>query len=176
MNCDELQKKLTLYPYGELAAEERATCEAHMTSCATCRAEFEELERLHGLLAQRPRLQPSVALLMHCRQALDDHLDREELGWRGIVRGWRFLRLRVPATGAVAALFLLVVGFGLGWTLRPRVVGVGRISPPPASVATAGLELDEMRIRGITRVAPDPQTGAVRITLDAERRVTLEGS
>jgi HEAT repeat protein len=40
----------------------------------------------------------------------------------------------------------------------------------------AGSDLENMRISGISRVAPDPQTGSVKITLDAERRVTLEGS
>ena len=33
-----------------------------------------------------------------------------------------------------------------------------------------------MRINDISRVAPDPQTGDVRITMDAQRRFTLEGS
>jgi hypothetical protein len=33
-----------------------------------------------------------------------------------------------------------------------------------------------MRINDISRVAPDPQTGDVHITMDAQRRVTLEGS
>jgi HEAT repeat protein len=33
-----------------------------------------------------------------------------------------------------------------------------------------------MRINGISRVAPDPRTGEVRITMDAEHRVSLEGS
>jgi hypothetical protein len=39
-----------------------------------------------------------------------------------------------------------------------------------------GADLENMRISGISRVASDPQTGGVKITMDAERRVTLEGS
>jgi HEAT repeat protein len=40
----------------------------------------------------------------------------------------------------------------------------------------ANPDLENMRISGISRVVPDPQTGGVKITMDAERRVTLEGS
>jgi HEAT repeat protein len=44
------------------------------------------------------------------------------------------------------------------------------------SAGVTGSDLENMRISGISRVAPDPKTGGVRITMDAERRVTLEGS
>ena len=39
-----------------------------------------------------------------------------------------------------------------------------------------GSDLSNLRISGISQVSPGPETGAVRITLDAERRVVLEGS
>jgi hypothetical protein len=40
----------------------------------------------------------------------------------------------------------------------------------------AGADFENMRINDICRVAPDPRTGDVRITMDAQRRVTIEGS
>ncbi len=36
--------------------------------------------------------------------------------------------------------------------------------------------LGDTRITGISQVSPDPKTGGVKITMDAEHRVTLEGS
>ena len=48
--------------------------------------------------------------------------------------------------------------------------------PGVNNAGVAGPDLENMRISGISRVAPDPQTGGVKITMDAERRVTLEGS
>jgi hypothetical protein len=73
-------------------------------------------------------------------------------------------------------LTLLVFGFGLGWTLRPRAA---KLPSEPGGVTTSSLadaDLENMRINDISRVAPDPKTGDVRITMDAQRRVTLEGS
>jgi hypothetical protein len=49
----------------------------------------------------------------------------------------------------------------------------------PGNVTTSSLadtDFENMRINDISRVAPDPNTGGVRITMDAQRRFTLEGS
>ena len=48
--------------------------------------------------------------------------------------------------------------------------------PGVNDAGVASPDLENMRISGISGVAPDPQTGGVKITMDAERRVTLEGS
>jgi HEAT repeat protein len=40
----------------------------------------------------------------------------------------------------------------------------------------AGSDLGGARINSISQVAPDPETGKVQITLNAEKRVTMEGS
>jgi hypothetical protein len=132
------------------------------------------------LLAQRPRIEPSPDLLVECRQALEEALDREQLGWHGLIRDWlAFLQLppRRAAPRIAFVLSLAVFSFGLGWTLRPRAA---RVIPSEtggvASSSLAGADFENMRINDISRVAPDPKTGDVRITLDAQHRVTLEGS
>ena len=176
MNCGEFQELLTLFVYDELPPEQREACEAHVGGCAACHSALGEVRELHELLAQRPRLEPSPELVVECRQALDEALDREELGWHGLLRGW-FLPLRLrPASGFALVLTLIVFGFGLGWTLRPRAGGVSPGSPSLTRSPLTEADLANMRINGISRVAPDPNTGAVRITMDAERRVTMEGS
>ncbi len=177
MNCREFEENLPLFLYGELSGEQKEACEAHAAACETCRAALDETRRLHDVLAGRPSREPSTEFLMECRQSLDEALDREQHGWGGLFRAWvAALRLR-PASGFAGALALLIFGFGLGWGLRPRVETV---TPAPstssASLAPTGEELQNARIKGISRVAPDPKTGDVRITLDAERRVTIEGA
>jgi hypothetical protein len=117
---------------------------------------------------------------VECRQALSDALEKERLGWHGLMREWlAFLQLPpqrvVPRLAFV--LTLVVFGFGLGWTLRPRAERV--VPSGPSNVTSSSLaeaDLENMRINDISRVAPDPQTGDVRITMDAQRRFTLEGS
>ena len=108
--------------------------------------------------------------------ALDEALERQQHGWRALWRhGLPILRVQ-PASGFALVLTLILCGFGLGWELRPHAA---RLTSGPVEVNNAGVaspDLENMRISGISRVAPDPQTGGVKITMDAERRVTLEGS
>lgn len=175
MNCHGVEEKLTLYLYDELGAEERAAVQAHLEVCPACAASARELGRLRALLDERPRREPSPTLLVRCREALDEALDREASSWRALVRSWFVVPPGVSALRVSAALTILLVGFSLGWTLRVRTA-------PPAAGGTAssapwvGSDLSDLRISGISQVAPDPTTGEVRVTLDAQRRVTLEGS
>jgi hypothetical protein len=180
MNCKEFEEYLTLDLYGDLPPEQRAAYEAHLAGCVHCQATREEVRGLHEVLAQRPRIEPSPDFLVECRQALSEALDRERLGWRGLIQEWLpFLQLppQRVAPRVAFALSLIVFGFGLGWTLRPRAArvvpsGLGNVTT--SSLADADFE--NMRINDISRVAPDPKTGDVRITMDAQRRVSLEGS
>jgi len=180
MNCKEFEECLTLDLYGELPPEQRAAYEAHLAGCVHCQATREKVRGVHEVLAQRPRLEPSPDFLVECRQALFDGLDRERLGWRGLIREWLpFLQLPPQrlAPRVALVLSLIVFGFGLGWTLRPRAASVAPSQPGTVTTSSlADTDLENMRINDISRVVPDPKTGDVRITMDAQRRVTLEGS
>ena len=175
MNCQKLEENLPLLLYGELSAREQAACDEHLAGCANCRAAREKLEQFHQVLAHRPQVEVSPALLAEARVGLDEALDREQNGWRALWhRGLPILRFQ-PASGVALALTLILCGFGLGWGLRPHAA---QLTSGVAGVNNAGIgpDLENMRISGISRVASDPQTGGVKITMDAERRVTLEGS
>jgi hypothetical protein len=180
MECKQCEEYLMLDVYGELPPEQRAAYEAHLAGCVHCQAARRGLGSLHEVLAQRPRPEPSPDFLVECRQALADALERERLGWQGLLREWlSFLQLppRRVAPRLAFVLSLIVFGFGLGWTLRPRAAPV--VPAVPGNVTTssvAGADFENMHINDISRVAPDPRTGDVRITMDAQRRFTLEGS
>jgi len=176
MNCQEFEDTLALLVYGEVPEEQRAACEAHAASCERCRAALEDVRRLHALLGERPRREPTSELVVECRQALDEALDREQLGWHGLVRQWFSTWHFRPSTGLATALTLLACGFTVGWMLRPRAGVVPPEVRPGSAAPLTAADLANMRIDGISRVAPDPQTSDVRITMDAARRLTLEGS
>ena len=188
MSCKDFEEYLVLDFYGELSPEQGASFQEHLAGCAHCQAAREELRSLDGVLAQRPRLEPSPEELVECRQALAEALDRERLGWRGLLREWLpFLApggalghppLQRLAPRLSLALSLIVFGFGLGWTLRPRSAAVlpTGSADVASSASLSGADLENLRINDISRVAPDPKTGDVHITMDAQRRVTLEGS
>jgi hypothetical protein len=135
-----------------------------------------KLEQFHQVLAQRPQVEVSAGLLAEARMALDEAIERQEHGWRALWHnGFPVLRFQ-PASGFALALTLVLCGFGAGWGLRPHA---GRLTAGVPEVINSGMassDLENMRISDISGVAPDPQTGGVKITLDAERRVTLQGS
>lgn len=181
MNCKDFEESLALYAYGELPDEERKAFEAHLQECSACRARLEEGERLRKLLNAHPSPEPSPELMAECRMALEDAIDRElaSVSWKKLFQElWSGLR-PLPLSRAYGALAVLLLGFGLGWTLRPHVpVAPAAGGGTPATTAASFLspDLNDMRINAITQVAPSPDTGQVRITIDAERRLTLQGS
>jgi len=175
MTCQELQENLPLLLYGELSTGEQAACDEHLAGCANCRADREKFEQLHQVLAQRPPVQVSAALLAESRLSLDEALERQQHGWLALWHnGLPILRFQ-PSSGFALALTLILGGFSLGWGLRPQAA---RLASGGAGINEAGVasspDLQNMRISGISSVAPDPQTGGVKITMEAERRVNQE--
>jgi len=177
MDCKRVEENLPLYFYDELGGEPRAELEAHLAACPRCAATAEELRQLSAALAARPIAEPSPDLLARCRYELEEALDRESTGWRALIRSGFGLWPAGSSLQATAALAILLVGFPVGWAWP-------QLAPPPAPAPGQGngvspwmgADLSNMRINGISRVTPGPQTGEVHITLDAERRLTLEGS
>lgn len=181
MSCKEFEEKVTLSQYDELSDTERAALDSHLASCSDCRARVEQARRLHRLLSQRESAEPSPELLAECRRALDEAIDREisSVSWKKLFGElWSGLTA-VPLTRASWALAILLFGIGLGWTLRPRL----HLTPPPGDennaptpAGTINPDMSNLRINAITQVAPAAEAGQVRITVDAERRLTLQGS
>lgn len=176
MTCREVEEKLALYVYGELDTAAGAQVKSHLGACGQCAARLDELQRLHGLLALRVQPEPVADVLASCRMALDERLDDEQHGWRRLIADWTALPAWIHPSRVMAALTLALFGFGLGWGLRPRL---NQAPATPAANTAAEIPLsvaDLGRISSISQVAPDLRTGGVRITLNAERRVTLDGS
>jgi hypothetical protein len=175
MDCRTFEGQLDLYLYGELPCPEADAFEEHAAGCETCRARLEESRRLHAWLAARPAVEISPELLVRSRLKLEEALDAEQLGWRRLLADWFPLLPAAHAPRAAVAVILLAFGFGLGWALRPRAGKAPAVEALPvnrSSLATSGLG----QISSISQVLPDPSTDQVRITLNAEHHVTLEGS
>jgi hypothetical protein len=184
MTCQEIDQSLALYGYGELAAAERDAVEEHLASCGRCRQAVGELRGLQGLLAQHSPAGPPPDLLVRSRLRLEEALDREQTSWRALVRSWFNVATAHPAR-VMTALTLVAFGFSIGWLLRPRAgtppaaPGASSAGATTAGATTAGMAggtLGDARISSISQVAPDPETGQLHITLNAEKGMTLQGS
>ncbi len=180
MDCKIFEENIELYLYDELKAEDRATVEEHLAACVACQESLASAKRLHELMNQRVVIEPGPEVLVRCRETLERSLDRDQHGWPGLIRDlaqhWTGLPKWIYPSRAMAAFTLIVFGFGLGWMLRPRLHQVVHMAQTGASPAPQYASADLGRISSISQVDPNPQTGQVRITLNAERRVTLEGS
>lgn len=190
MSCKEFEESLTLSPYDEMPPEARARFDTHLETCADCRARLDEMLRLHNLLTESRKTdsEPSPQFLAECRMALDEAIDRElsTVSWRKLgAELWSGLTA-LPTTRISWGLAVLAFGVGLGWTLRPVVskmpaVGSssGQIDSATNRAGTLTPDLSNVRINSITPVtsaSDSAPTGEVRITVDAERRMTLQGS
>jgi hypothetical protein len=176
MTCQEIDQSLALYLYDELSAADHEAAGEHLACCERCREALDQLRRLDGLLAKHPPAEPPPDLLVRCRQRLEEALDREQVGWRALLHSWFGMAAAHPAR-AMTAVTLVAFGFSLGWLVRPRIGAVP--APAATNTATAGMmggTLGGARINSISEVAPDPDTGKLHITLNAEKRVTVEGS
>jgi len=179
MTCQEIDQSLALYAYGELGSADCESVGEHLASCERCRQSLAELRSLQGLLAQNSAAGPPPDLLVRSRLRLEEALDREQTSWRALVRSWFDVATAHPAR-VMSALTLVALGFSVGWLLRPRVGPIpaapGASSPGPTTAGIAGGTLGDARISSISQVAPDPETGQLHITLNAEKGMTLQGS
>lgn len=170
MSCEATQSRIELYAWDEVSSSEQNELEAHLAACAGCRTELDQARQTKQLFSLRVQPEPSPELLVRCRQALSDSLDREQTGWRGLLAGWRRAPVR-PVPAAVIGV-LIVAGFLLGWALRERAP---RAPAPETAVAREpGAPAPMGRIAGISQVSTGPDS-TVRIGFDAERPVTLAG-
>ena len=178
MHCTEIEESLALYLYDELTPEQRQDFETHLATCAACGAKLEETRRLHHVLSGHPSPEPSPQLLAHCRVALEDALDRElaGMGWKSLFEQWASAFGGMSRLPIAAALTLVVLGFSLGWTLRPRSAGLRSATNQESLNPLGDTDLGNLRINAISQVSPSPNNGDVRITVNAERQMTLEGS
>ncbi len=177
MECRKFQENTLLFLYGEISPELRAAMEQHQKECPACSAKLEEAHRFHEWLRKGSGQEPPPELLAACRRELSSAIDREleKVTWRGLLRDFFAGFSAVPATRAAGLVTLLVLGFSLGWTLRP--VAKQSVPQSPAGVSSFdAADLANLHINGISQVQPDPATGGVKITMDAEKRVTLQGS
>jgi hypothetical protein len=170
VTCDSIKKSIPLYIYGELAPEAEENLEAHTASCRECSAEL-EAQREFARALNSHELEPSLDLLVECRQTLAIHLqDETEVPranrWTGLwtrLFGFPVNNFRLPA-GALAL-------FAMGWfaARTPQIASLLPGSSFASSANQAGM------ISTVRSIQPDPSGGVLISVDDTQRRVVSGG-
>jgi anti-sigma factor RsiW len=100
MSCERISNSLISYLDGRASAEERATVEQHLASCAPCRERADEFRRLWNVMAEVPAIEPSFGF--------DTRL-RQRVATEGRPRFWTWLMPSPRLAAAVVALVGLSV-------------------------------------------------------------------
>ncbi|HEU5350144.1 MAG TPA: HEAT repeat domain-containing protein [Terracidiphilus sp.] len=115
MDCQLAHERIVLAAYGELPDEQAHELERHLTNCAECCTEQEQLHALRTLASLHPVVEPPANLMARSRLRLEEALDA--LPPR---RWWERLSQRLANSFAslqaapAAAAMLVVIGLGAG--------------------------------------------------------------
>ena len=181
MPCTDIQPLLSELADGAIARDARARVEAHLETCADCRALFTDLKRVKAAARALPKMAAPESVWQNVRAGLD-----AEPGSRAASRTAKVLgfapRRRTVLTGlAAAAVLALAVTAGVFFTTRstteapPATAGTAAHENAPATVQSIESEIDaaaahyQKAIAGLEAVAKEGQA-----TLDPELADVLQ--
>jgi anti-sigma factor RsiW len=134
MNCDKIQEKFADYLTGDLDADTRREVQDHLSVCAPCRREIEDLTAVWAKLGVLPEEQPSGDLRHRFYAMLEEYKSGLEASGTGSRRrralaGWReWFTFRRPAFAASFSALLLMLGIGTGWLVSGSSAKSARLS------------------------------------------------
>jgi hypothetical protein len=118
---DQWTDRLSEYLDGELSAGERVALEAHLATCAACRATVEELGRVVARAKSLEDRPPSADLWsgIHARLTPGRRPAGSPLGRPAVSLPWR-VSFNVPQLLAASLALILLSGSGVWLALQPR--------------------------------------------------------
>jgi hypothetical protein len=178
MNCEEASTRFVDYWRGALD-DSAFDFHTHLSSCAQCRGEAEELRSLWGSLDQLPEESPSQRLRTRFYDALREHRQRES------DRQHRFWWSRHPVFQVAFGMAILLVGVGIGHFGTSRNISEvaqlrGEVDNMRQMVTLSLLQQQNAsdRLRGVNwsyRVEPsDPEVlGALLTTVNRDPNINV---
>ena len=133
MACNEYQPALSELVDGTLARAEKARVEAHLESCADCRALLADLKRVKGAARALPKMTAPESVWQNVRAGLDAEAVRSH---RAPLLQFAARRWTALAGLAAAAVVLIAVSAGLYFMTRPAAP-LTPAAPTPAHANAA---------------------------------------
>jgi hypothetical protein len=145
MNCAECRDEMVAWAEGCLPPGDERQCQAHLQTCAACRAEYEAITRLQQRLLRRGQAAAGVDLVGPVRQRLrqpSNQTERETTMSKLMKHRWGF------GLGAAAASVLLA------FILLALPNGPAKADEILTQAAQAAANLTTIHLRGQVRTAP----------------------
>jgi HEAT repeats len=173
MKCDTAQQNMVLAGYGELHDEQIDGLEEHLSQCASCRMEWNELKAFEETMALHPLLEPSPNLLAQARLKLDEELDQIPAhGLLTRIRGLFFGTLATMQGAPALTTLLFGVGFlGGNFTYRFQVAHAPK---PPRPVVL--MDPTNGVIANVSGIVQTPNSEIVQVKYNRVVPETIEGS
>ena len=173
MNCEWVQRNITLYLYGELADDAHHELEQHVARCQACAAELAEQREFHKQMNALPIEEPSASFLAASRMRLQEALEqmRPHRVWYQRLAFDPAAWLRQVRFSPALALAIFIVGFGggLGAMYQSMRHNVATSSPTTDTPVEAS-------IGGITSIERDPTTNTVKVQYDRVTPGSVQGA
>ena len=161
--CEKVREQLSMLLYGELSFDQEETVDAHLESCAECRAALERERELHAAFDQ-VEAEPPASVLWESRQNLQRQIAAEHAPPHRVSWWDRFLD--TAWLKPVGGLALLTIGF-----MAARVVP-GLV--PSLGLGVTGMSLMDPGAQRVRSVEPGPN-GGIQIVLDETRQRVVSG-
>jgi outer membrane lipoprotein-sorting protein len=152
MNCAECRENLVACVEGLLDREESLQCQAHLETCAACRAEYTAITRLQRQLVARGQATAEVSLVKPVMQrvhAIQTEHERNSIMTKLFTR-WGFGLS--AAAGAAAIILIAFLVFPKAQATAAEVMTKG---------AQAVAKLTSIHLRGQVRSAPADNFGSI---------------
>ena len=186
MRCEVAQERMVTAAYDELAEEQASELEQHLSGCAKCVKEREQLLALKVLAEAYPVAEPEANLIARSRQRLNEALDGlPPQGWFDRLIQRMSNSMANLQAAPVAACLLLLAGVGAGSlggyqlaanrTPRSAAVQATREPSQPVAAPTAAVPTSA-QIANISSIMRQPDGHRVEVRYNQLVPQRIEGS
>jgi hypothetical protein len=182
MNCELAHERIVLAAYGELPDEQIHELDRHLTGCAECREEREQLLALRTLAAVHPVVEPPANLVARSRLRLEEALDAlPPRRWYERVSQRLINSVASLQAAPAAAMLLLVIGAGAG-SLGGYEYAQGRAAHAAASAAQTAsapitpVAIEPADVASISSITQQPNSNLVEVNYKQLVPQRIQGS
>jgi hypothetical protein len=177
MKHRQFHEWLQLFLYDELNEQEVKLLQEHLASCDHCRNEFDELKKLHQVLAKRKLAAAQEPLLQDARKTLRVRIreESEKESWWMILKHALDYALEPRLQVALGGAAVLMIGILTGYVLFRSPAEEPSFFRTTAAVSSA-VEAGESQITNIRFLTRDPQWGNVEFMFETVAPVRVSGN